>query len=363
MNPLGASIFVFGQIFAGMVWGRFNLEPVSNNERDVKGGLMKNWVLSLFIALGVTSAAHAEQDSETTSSGESRVELKSVKPRTEEKSDGQITNARLAADAGSDSPVSFRAILSYSGGSVEKPFDRVRPNYRRLGGNPIADTSVGGSIGGAIRLDSQSQLRFSTGISMRTPFHNSVNELTVNKNAETGNRVFNVSGVTTEYNRTFRKGNVMYAPSFSATVATDQFETQTVGRLGSASASLGLTFDFEGSRWQPGVSLLMTQYVYGDGNQFDTRNRRRENLGGGAYPFVEYKFNNTYAFRALFGFFNYTNYRDQNLGQFYRDGHYVSTGLGISPRRHIWIYPNVQFAPNDIRGDLTNVGLSTIINL
>jgi hypothetical protein len=327
---------------------------------------MKNWLrlLAFVLAIRVSHFAFAEENKETSTSGESKVELDQVKPN-EEQNDNQITNARLAADAGSKSKVSLRAILSYSGGSIGKPFDRIRPNYRKLGSSPILDTTLGGSVGVAVRLDKESQLRFSTGVTMRTPLHNTLSEVTSNVNEQTRKRIFNVSGLSAEYNKTFRVGNVMYSPSIGASLATDQFVTEVVGLVGSASASLTAIFDIEGSGWQPGVSVAVAQYVYKNDDIFDGRGGRRDNLGLGVYPFVEYKFNDTYAFRTVLGFFNYTNYRDENLskGQFTQDGHYISSGLGISVRRDIWVYPNIQFNPSDIRGDLTNVGVSTILNL
>jgi len=323
---------------------------------------MINWLLGLALALGLSHFANAEEKKDSSATDELKVELKDGQPK-EKKVEEQITNSRLAADAGSLSKLSLRAIMSYAGGSIERPLDRVRPNYRKLPGNPIIDTMIGGSIGGAYRLDSESQLRFSTGISMRTPLHNKLSEVTSNVNERTRRRIFNISGASTEYNKTFRKGNIMYSPSFGVSLATDEQITNIVGLIGSASASLTTIFDIEGSGWQPGISGSIFQSVYRDTNIFDVEGRRRENFGLGLFPFVEYKFNDTYAFRTVFGFFNYTNYRDQNFGDFFQDGNYISSGIGISPRRDIWVYPNIQFNPNDIRGDLTNVGISTILNL
>jgi hypothetical protein len=42
---------------------------------------------------------------------------------------------------------------------------------------------------------------------------------------------------------------------------------------------------------------------------------------------------------------------------------YQSAGLGISVTRDIYLYPNVQFIPEDVRSDRTNVGVSANINL
>jgi len=286
----------------------------------------------------------------------------------------QITNSRLAAEAGSMNRLSLRASLGYAGGSILKPFDRYRPNYRGLPNGPLLETGIGGSIGGAYRFDEESSLRFGVGATMRTPFHNTWREIQTNHRQNSDNpQVFNVSTPSLEYNKTFRTGNIMLSPSVSYAHATDSYDTDVAGFLGWASLGTDVIFEIEGSKWMPGFSIWATQSLYRDGaNTFDildgqggVAQARRSNLEVGVFPYVEYQFNDTFAYRALFGFFNFNNYRDQYLarGEFFRDGNYISTGIGISPNRDIWIYPNVQFNPNNIRGDLTNVGLSTVINL
>lgn len=292
--------------------------------------------------------------------GDNRIELPEVEPT--EKKNEEITNQRLAADMGAPTKWSMRAILSYSGGSLEDPFGRVRPNYRKLPGSPILDTMIGGSVGVAYRVDSKSQLRLTTGVSMRTPLHNTADELGDNVRKD-GRRIFNVSGLSGEYNRTFRSGSVMLSPSVGMSMATDEFIVNTVGLIGSVSGSLTSIFEIEGSNWQPGASVSVYQAFYRDSNDFDGRGGRRENYGVGLFPFVEYQFNDRYAFRTVFGFFNYTNYRDQGSTEFFRDGNYISSGIGITPKKGIWVYPNIQFNPNDTRAELTNVGVSTILNI
>jgi len=42
---------------------------------------------------------------------------------------------------------------------------------------------------------------------------------------------------------------------------------------------------------------------------------------------------------------------------------YQSVGLGISVTRDIFLYPNIQFIPSDIRSDRTNIAMSASINI
>jgi len=41
----------------------------------------------------------------------------------------------------------------------------------------------------------------------------------------------------------------------------------------------------------------------------------------------------------------------------------ISTGIGISLGRDVFLYPNIQFIPTDIRSDRTNVAMSANVNL
>lgn len=319
-------------------------------------------ILGLVITLGFGANTWAEDDNST--SGQTTVELSDIKP-AEESKDNQITNAKLAAEAGSKSKVSMRLNLSYSGGSIEKPFDRIRPNYRGTPGT-LVSTSLGGSIAAAYRIDQLSSLRFGTGLSMRTPLHNTWNEVQSNETTlanGTKQRVFNVSTPYLEYNRTFRSGSIMYSPSVAYYHSTDQHATDIVGSVGSASASLTAIFDLEGSSWQPGVSVSLFQGFYKDNNMYDSAGDARANLGGGLYPFVEYAFSDVWSFRTVFGYFNYTNYRHQAATEFETDSIYQSVGIGYAPKQGVYLYPNIQFVPDRLSLQETNVGLTTILNI
>lgn len=327
-------------------------------------------VLALLLASLCQSVAWAEsQDTSLTDAVKSTASLEEVAPKEEMNKD-QITNSRLAAEAGSMSKYSMRALLGYSGGSIAKPFDKERPNYRALPGAPLEETSFGGSIGGAYRLDEESSLRFGVGVSMRTPFHNTLNEVRTNVRPD-GSPVFNVSTPSIEYNKTFRVGNVMLSPSVSYSHATDNWDTEVLGTQGWLGLGSDVIFEIEGSKWMPGFSVWATQSLYRDSSytvlvpraEGGSKVASRSNLELGVYPYVEYQFNEKIAYRALFGLFNFNNYRGQNLPDFTRDSNYISTGIGITPSRDIWIYPNLQFNPNNPRADMTNVGISTVINL
>ena len=85
----------------------------------------------------------------------------------------------------------------------------------------------------------------------------------------------------------------------------------------------------------------------------------------GLYPFAEYLFNDRYSFRTVFGYFEYEALKGTAFAseRIVRQTPYQSMGIGISLTRDIYLYPNIQFVPEDIRSERTNVALSTNINL
>lgn len=313
-------------------------------------------ILSLGLLLSLNTWAQTEEQSATTST----VQASDVTTPEAQKNE-EITNARLAASAGSDKKISMMAALGYNGGSLTAPLSSERPNYRGLPNAPLTKTTLGGSLSAALRLTPEDQLRLGVGVSMRTPLHNTAGELGSGKSS-TGSPIYNVSTPSLSWNRTKRFGSIMISTDLGTDVATDDQDVNVNGSLGWAWASVDMVFTFENSSWQPGFATVLSQSFFKDNGTFNSSGDRRGNVGLGIFPFVEYQISDTYAFRSLFGFFNYTNYRDQNVGQFTQDGNYISMGLGISPTRKIWIYPNLQINPNVLRADFTNVAISTVFS-
>ncbi|BEV68389.1 hypothetical protein Bb109J_c1809 [Bdellovibrio bacteriovorus] len=94
---------------------------------------------------------------------------------------------------------------------------------------------------------------------------------------------------------------------------------------------------------------------------FDVAGDSRYDYGVGLFPFAEYAFNDDYSFRTVFGYFQFAKYEEQ--GDLIQMEPYQSMGVGISVTRDIYVYPNVQFTPKDIRADRTNVAVSANLNL
>jgi len=311
-------------------------------------------VKKLSLILGMTliaSIAFAQEESSSTpaaTSTTSTVDSSTVIPKDAEKKDidDEITNARMRASTGAKSKFSFRSALSYSGGSIEKPFDRIRPAYRSAR-NSLTDTRLGGSIAMKYRATDRDNLNLGTGVSIRTPFHNSI--------SNTGERT-SVNDPYISYERVYKVGPFQMVTDAGVSYTTDRESIEALNDRGGW--SMGQTAIYSTSYgWDVGAAVSVGGTVYGD-NDMD----QRAALGFGVYPFAEYAFSEKVQFRTVFGYFNYSSARE-TPGQLDYENPYQSVGIGFVITRDIYLYPNIQFLPNNIRSDRTNVALSTTINL
>ena len=79
------------------------------------------------------------------------------------------------------------------------------------------------------------------------------------------------------------------------------------------------------------------------------------------YPVAEYIINDKLNLRTVLGY-QWEQLRSTRYTNYHKLAVFQSVGLGISVTRNIFLYPNIQFLPSDIRTDLTNIGLSAYIN-
>ncbi|MCS6837264.1 MAG: hypothetical protein NZ480_00315, partial [Bdellovibrionaceae bacterium] len=278
-----------------------------------------------------------------------------------------ITNQRLAADLGSDSKWSLRANLSYLGGAIDSPFSKLRPDYRAATQDP-AESSFSGSIGAAYRVNKTSQIRLTTGFIWYTPLYTSWDEIANNSRINFENkevRTLELTGVAISYVYGNRFGNWMISPSFGYSYTVNQNALSLNGNM--ASASLGLTamYNMEGSGLQPGFSLMVDQFFYTSPDKtfmFEGEPRPRAERDLWVVPVLEYQFNDKVAWRIIYAH-QYRNTRTMEPNSYRLLPVYISTGIGITPVKKIWIYPNVQFIPEDARAERTNFGISAILNV
>lgn len=335
---------------------------------------MKTLKLILLTVLMGGMVNAAEETQKTDASNNTSSAKISDMQKSEEKQkdiDDEITNARQRAALGSKSKFSFKSALNYNGGSVNKPADKIRPAYRAANNVEVL-TSIAGTIGMNYRMTESDSLSFNTGLLVRNPFHGRSTKSEFNdprKGKE--NKVvqkYEVSDPSLAWSRAYKAGSLQMVTSSDFTYSTNSDSVNTFKQVGSLSLSQTIIGEV-GTSLSLGASIGVDTYFHRAKLDADVaaKGYQQELLTFGIYPFLEYAFNDTFQFRTVFGYFANTYYKDvpggQDKGRVEADTPYQSMGLGIVVTRDIYLYPNIQFTPLDIRGDRTNVALSTNINL
>lgn len=329
--------------------------------------------IALSMMLSVSTSAFAQEETSDTSTT-TTIQKSDVVPKEGEVKDidDEIKNKKLRAELGSKKKLSVSMSLGYSGGSIEKPLDRSRPNYRAASIGELANTSIAGTVALKYRLTERDSLSFGTGVSYLTPFHNKASEIQNNKVEGAERRLFNVATPYISYSRAYKAGGIQNISSVGYSHTTIQQYIERDKSVGSVDLSQTLLGSpVEGL--DLGVSLGLSHEIYSDGirgtnysvinakGEDEVIGETRPDFQLGVYPFLEYALTEKASFRTVFGYFNYEKNRAQ--GNFRNTNPYQSMGIGYSVTRDIYLYPNLQFRPDNIRADLTNVALSTTINL
>lgn len=325
----------------------------------------------LVFAASATMAFAAQAQEESTS----KVKTSDVAPVEQPQADidQEITNKKLRAELGSKSKWSIKTYLSYSGGSVERPLDRIRPAYQ-AGATVPALTNLGGTVGVKYSLTNRDSLSLSTGILVRNPFHGDLSRDNFDdprsgKNTER----LNASNPSLTYTRAYKAAGMQMISSAGWTQYTETDTVRDYNAFGGISLSQTVLANFENSGWEAGLSFALGLSFYnGDMDpDFVARNVARgttpqqEDFSYAIYPFAEYAFNDRFSFRTVFGYFNLTHYKGSKGDKATVEtvAPYQSVGLGMSVTRDIYLYPNIQFTPFDIRADRTNVAMSATMNV
>ncbi len=322
---------------------------------------MKHLLLA-FVAAGM--AANAQTSSTSVSSqqtNESTLKVEDVvdKDKQMKDIDDEITNARARATLGSKSKWSVRTALAYQGGSIEKPLDEKRPNYR-ASVNTNTVTYFNADVAIKRRLGDMDSLNFGTGLTLFRPFHRTFDEAT-NSGSGKNARNANVSSPYLEYNIAYRLMDLQAYTALTYVHSTTDYDVNTVKTTGMFDLSQTVIAEV-GTGLSIGSTFSLVKTLYKGSSNFDGEGNAKVNLDAAAYPFLEYAFNDRYSFRTVFGYFSFQEF-ENDRGQFRQLTPYQSMGVGISINRDFYLYPNIQFAPKDIRDDRTNVGLSANINV
>lgn len=311
-------------------------------------------IVSLLIAT-LSLGAFAQDKKAAPAAAKAEVATEKKEEKVDE-ADKLITNRRLRADMGSVSDWSIRSFFNYQGGSLEKPLAADRPNIVN-GADALTLANASGSIGVRYRVTKFDSLNLSFGINMTTPFQSSIktNNAALKQNFEDNKQKTTVSDPTLSYSHVASLLGVQSITGLSSTWVTNaQLVDLDYDSLHIASQTFMKDF---GNGFSAGVAFQALFYTF-DGSQQGVTDRVL-----GVYPAAEYVINDTYNVRTVFGTWVYQHNRGADENTYVKRDVYQSVGLGISLSRDVFLYPNIQYIPSDVRSDRTNVAISANINM
>lgn len=324
--------------------------------------MSKSNVLVLLVAMGLTGSAVAQTKKTTAKPAQApattTAPAATAAPSTEvDEADQLITNRRLRASSGSLSKWSMALALDYSGGSVADPLRADRPNII-AGGENLLLQNASASVGARYRATTKDSFSVSFGAFMSTPFHDKGARVAKadRKAFKDNNREMTVADPSIGYTHLDNFAGWQSVTSASYTYITNS-ENSKAGL--NSSAYIGQTFMRELGKtgFSYGASVSWTRYFH------DKKGDQVKNTVG-LFPAAEYVINDTFNLRTVFGWQYYGQSREQAKDDTWTKRKvYQSVGLGISVTRDIFLYPNIQFIPSDIRADRTNIAISANINV
>ncbi len=274
------------------------------------------------------------------------------KPKAVDEADEVITNRLLRASTGSLSKWSG----NYNGGSLQKPLAAQRPNIVD-GADALTLQYATANIGLRYRLNPLNSLTLATGMFMSTPFNKTIktNDPALKAEFDKTTQVLTVNDPNLIYTNLANIYGWQVVTTFIPTLITNSQQRHQGYR---ASYDISPTFMkvIGKSNLTLGGALEWTGY------SFDKPNKSLATNVWQVYPIAEYIINDTFNLRTLWGWQVYQQTRDMKWNTYEKRTVFQSFGVGISLSRDVYLYPNIQFIPSDIRSDRTNIGISAYVN-
>lgn len=334
--------------------------------------LSKYSLIAAFAVAGFSGAAIAEEN-ETANKSKLELEKMHKDAKTaagsaatgEQDADDLITNAKLRAESGSKSKYSISVNMNYSGSTLEKPLDKNRPNITQ-GAALTNYSSIDGTVAAKMNVTKTDSLSLGIGIRAVTPFSKNTPE-------GAGQRL-NASDPSLMYQKLSKIGGVQSVTVVGPTFFTSK-DVRDTGTMGDLTLQQILAYDFNGSRFTLGGLAQVSARAFDKGVNSvcgvdaDTGDNvlcggSQSDYTAGLYPFAEFQISDALSLRTITGLYVYDHQRPEDrFLTFKKNTIYQSVGLGISVTRDIYVYPNIQFVPEYMRADRTNVALNTTFNL
>lgn len=278
---------------------------------------------------------------EATDANTSVISVPEVTPKETKKDiDEEITNARLRATTGAKSNFSFQSDLTYSGGSIEKPVDKLRPSLSP-GSTAEEISKLSGSISMKWRATDRDNLNFGVGVGLTTPGYDGQQGQIESPYLSYG-RLFKAAGLQNVFSVTVTKYTSRQLVDIAKRDYNFDIAHTILGSIGNSGWEAGLVFNIGRETYFEGVNGVEDYAAI--------------------FPFAEYAFNDRYSFRTVYRGMTYYTVRS-NPWTFEHDDATQSAGIGIAVARDFYLYPNVQWVWEDVRSDKTNIAISANFNL
>lgn len=317
-------------------------------------------------AASTSATSGALTPSGTTQSTESKTKLSDVAPGVnnqvkkkegEEDIDQVVTNRMQRASVGKKSKYSFSFNGQYLGGTITSPGAATRPNIMAAV-DTQDDPRLTGALAARYRFTPLQTLSLSIGVGIDKPFHGDDNQSFGDRSS--------LNDPSLTYSVVSKLGGFVSTTSVSATYWDNAFNRAAGYRMQYGIQEVIMT-DFGGSRFTLGTSAnILTNTFDIDRTSFNNRGLvgpQQTDFRAGIFPFMEVVLNDTLNFRTLLGFMAQRVRSEANFWTWRELRRYSSSGIGISITKDIFLYPNVQFIPEDMRPENTNVALNATINL
>jgi hypothetical protein len=318
-------------------------------------------LLVAIFALSAAARAHSDDERTPAAQASPSPTPSSASSKSTPGVDDLITNNNLRAYAGSNSDWSIASAFNYQGGTISQPFDQNRPDISNASGT-TAKADLDGNISVKYNLNATNSLMAGIGIRWIAPFSSTLVDYD-------GDRfdfinpylqyqyVYKWLGIQSVLQFAFLQWTQtdFTALGYGQQLSVDQENIYEIGKTGlSVGASAFAQYQFfnksgaygspSDPTYVPDVGYVQSVYLFG------------------ISPEIEYQLTDKINLRTLISGLTFEHY-SKGSPTLQRDSTYQSIGVGFSVTRDIFLYPNIQFLPQDFVSSATNVGLSATINL
>lgn len=275
--------------------------------------------------------------------------------------DELITNKSLRALSGSKSRCSIASDLKYNGGSLETPLAEGRPDISQ--GSAVTEKAdLEATVSAKYNINVKNSVMAGVGLRWIAPFAKGKPEDYEGTRYDVANPYLQFQHL---YN--WRVQSVLQAQLMQWTQADStargydkQFslEQENQYEIGQSGVSVGASI-WGQYTWFTHAGTLRT---VDDANYIEDLRSVQNDYQFGFMPSLEYEITENLSLKTELNLWVFERFRNAAGSTYYQDKIFQSISLGYSVTRDIFISPNVQFLPERMVSNRTNVGLEATLN-